>query len=440
MQLNWTAEAIMNITIGGVLMYGTLISLRSYAPAKLRALLYFRLYWACGAFFYLFEGLSYLFMNPFLSGISVMTTFGFAVFLTVAIGYTSKESYTPIILIVIFSAGAILAYLAFQPGASVPELVTGHLSLTWAGYVKVVGNAFIYFAAFYYFIWIVRIRKNAPFEVKQEANILLLGAIFITPVTITIYNFYFLFHILIYPANIFFSLGILITIFIINREPKLLFILPFTPHQVIVKDRRSTILVEHTWSQLETGERLFSHIFPTTLHPPEGKRISSKISEISFEEGILIFYESDLVICGLILSRSSKFIKDLLKRFANEFEERFEKILKDPEKTLSDFEPAKELIEKYFSIFPHRIIDNQRHPLYISKEYYQLPPEIDEKLKKILKDEAEYARVKCEIQRSQDKLKALEFLEVYEELELEPGEEFDNEREKDEGSSREAKD
>jgi hypothetical protein len=77
---------------------------------------------------------------------------------------------------------------------------------------------------------------------------------------------------------------------------------------------------------------------------------------INLKEGILILHESELITVGLVVSKSSKQLRDLVEKFSHEFEKKFKKQIRESFRDISIFESAIELIEKYFSNFPSRII------------------------------------------------------------------------------------
>ena len=82
---------------------------------------------------------------------------------------------------------------------------------------------------------------------------------------------------------------------------------------------------------------------------------------------------------------------------------------------MSDYESAYELIEKYFSNFPYKIIKSKKQPLLLSGKLLKLPLELDNKLRGIFPDENEYEAIKAELIRSPLSLSS-EFLKSYNEM------------------------
>jgi len=76
---------------------------------------------------------------------------------------------------------------------------------------------------------------------------------------------------------------------------------------------------------------------------------------------------------------------------------------------------AYELIEKYFSNFPRKLIKSRKQPLLLAGKYVKIPLELENKLRKIFPDEEEYEAIKTELIKS-PLLFSSEFTELYEEL------------------------
>jgi hypothetical protein len=69
--------------------------------------------------------------------------------------------------------------------------------------------------------------------------------------------------------------------------------------------------------------------------------------DINLERGILILQDSELITVGLIASKSSKLLRDTLVNFSDDFEQQFERQLKQKISDRSQYDPAYLLIDKY---------------------------------------------------------------------------------------------
>ena len=191
----------------------------------------------------------------------------------------------------------------------------------------------------------------------------------------------------------------------------------------MVLNRKGDLLYQHLWSQSGMSAPQFSQYLGLVQSTLDSGRAIEGILEIHLKDAVIIFYESEAVRVGLFVSKASKLLREILTKFAREFEIRFKSILEADSINSVDFSSANELIDKYFSIFPSRLIDEEKKPLFLSKQVYKIPAELETKLKEIVKDEQEFNTIKCEIQRSFQQQLPSEFLALVEELKDEMAEE-----------------
>ncbi len=403
-------------------LFAIYYSLSTYHSFKFKTYLYWALSFCFAFIFFFLEGLSLLFVTENLAlGMNLaiaeaVTSFPVTITIILSINYTLKESFARLSLIPVFSIGVLLCYSAFQPGAVGFEIINGYLALPWLGLFGVLANLLLYIFLFYIFLWSVRIWRNAPFEIRKEANIFLVFGCecfivgTITNILLTIYPT------LLWLGNLSILTGLILCTYAIIREPKLLFVLPFTPYRLIVEDRKGAVLYEHVWSSSELGERIVSRVLRFTQ--PQNIRTEELrgLIDIHTSEGIVIYFGTELIATILIVSKSSRFLLDLIEQFALDFEEIYRKFLEEPPPEQFNFAFADELLKKHFFMFPSRIIDEKTHPLFLSKEVYTIPEELEAKLRQVLKDEKEFETIKCEIQRTLENQIASDFLNLYEEL------------------------
>lgn len=191
--------------------------------------------------------------------------------------------------------------------------------------------------------------------------------------------------------------GGLIFMFTAVREPKLLYILPFTIHRIIVKDRDGHPLYDHDWSESNISETIYTGFLNAVQLMSEEVMHIGGVLKINLEDGILILRESERITVGLVASKTSKLLIDSVVKFTADFEEKFSHELKNSVKNISQYEGAFSLIEKYFSNFPYKIIKSKKQPLLLSGKYTKIPLELENKLRKIFIDEEEYDTIKTEL-------------------------------------------
>ena len=400
MELNWSPEVIIDLIIATILLVIVILTYIMPKTKKITSLFYIRLTMFSFSLYFLFEAISFLFMSIFLHRIHTILIFPAAIFMLIGINYTMKESFMSITLIPTFSLGIFLFYLAFQPDAIKPAIEHGYPTIVWTGLLAIIAiliELILLIAGFY---WGLKTWINAPFLIKKEAFLFFIGICISIVLSGTLYIFSFWIPILKYLADIFLIFGFIIIIISILREPKILYILPFTIYRIIVKDREGFPLYDHDWSKSEISETIFSGFINAIQLMSEDIMNIGGVVDIQLEEGILILQHSDLITVGLVASKSSKLLRECTQKFSIDFQLKFEKELKKSIRDQSKYESAYELIEKYFSNFPYRIITSRKQPLLLSGKFAIIPLEIDNKLKSIFKDESEYEFIKSELIKS----------------------------------------
>lgn len=426
MSPDWNPENITNFILCIGFLFGSLFLFRNIKTPDLKQILYLRLIWVLTFLFFLFEALASLFMEPLFSRLSGMMNLCIAVALVLVVNYALNEYYPTFTLITLGGVGTLMFYLALQPDSVVPGFMGEYPTLQWAGLFRILCYLLSFFYLLYFFVWAVKIRRNIPFEIKREGNIMLLGATIIGGPLIIITLIAFWISILVIVVNLVILLALAILTWAILKEPKLLFVLPFTPYRIVVLNNKGDLLYQHLWSKFGMSEPQFTQYMGLIQKTPEGRSSIEGILEIHIKEGVIIFVETESLRVGLFISKASKFLRELLLKFTQDFETKFQDKLGAGSKDPADFKSATELVLKYFLIFPSRLIDEEKKPLFLSKKVYKIPPTLETKLKEIIKDEKAFDAIKCEIQRSFEKGLPSEFLELYEELK-DQTEEFEEE-------------
>ena len=250
---------------------------------------------------------------------------------------------------------------------------------------------------------------------KREALIFFIGTVINGPLTLIIYLFYYWNPIFILFAYATTGLGNLIICLGISKEPKLLYILPFTVNRLVVRDREGNLLFDHDWSRSNLSESIFAAFLNTVQLMSEEVINMGGLLDIKLEEGILTVYESELISVGLIASKYSKLLRECVLQFTQDFEHKFERELEKGLKNITQYEGAFELIEKYFSNFPSHVISSRNQPLLLSSKYMKRVGEFDNNLREIIPDEKDYENIRNEIQKSPIGLVS-NFFSLYDEL------------------------
>ena len=415
MELNLTPEGIILFIAGTIGLIGTILLIKTSRTNKITSAFYIGLGWGFVSLFFYLEAISYLLLDTLLMRISSICFFPATFFLIIGINYTIKESFLSINLIPVIGLGTLFCYLAFQPGVIEIIIEDGYPRIIWTGLFWVIGNIMIFLFSYFLFYWAVKTWINTPFLIKKEALIMLVGAILAAPVASIIYLFSPWLPLFILLGDLLATIGTLIMIIAIIKEPKLLYILPFTVYRILVKDREGYPLFDHDWSEYDISETLFTGFLNAVQTMSEEIMHIGGLLDINLQDGILIVHDSEYITVGLVASKSSKLLNDSLKNFSFDFEEMFERLLKKSCRDMSEYESAYLLIEKHFSNFPYRIIQRRKQALLLSGKYLKIPLELENKLNGIFTEEGEYEFMKSELSKSPIGLFS-EFLEFYDEL------------------------
>ncbi|MFX1478384.1 MAG: hypothetical protein ACFFCI_09645 [Promethearchaeota archaeon] len=400
MSLNWTPEAIIEILVVITIFTAGILSYIEPKTRKIRSLLYIRLGIYFMGLFFLIDVLSILLLNTLLCRIYALMLFPSTVFFIIGINYVIKDSFNSVALILAFSLGILYCYIAIQPNSVNLIFESGFLTTNMAGLFEIIGDSFQILLGSVVFYWGMKTLLNVPFLIKKEALIFFIGIVFASLITLIIYIFSYWDPIYISFANIATGIGSFMFIIAIVREPKLLYILPYTVHRIIVKDREGFPLYDHDWAESKVNESLFSGFLNAVQLMSEDVMNIGGLLDINLEEGILILKESELITVGLIASKSSVLLRDSVVNFTNDFEKKFEKELKRSVKDMTQYEGTIELVEKHFSNFPYKIIKSKKQPLLLTGKFAKIPLELENKLRKVFPNEEEFNAIKNELIKS----------------------------------------
>jgi len=428
MVLNWTPEVIVDfiVAISGFVL--TIITYIKPKTKKITTLIYIRLAILGFSIFLFIDGLSLLYVSKVLSIISGFTLIPLTLSLVIGITYILKENFYSLGFVIVIGLSILFIYIGFQPNAVDIQIQGGYIRLPWTGLFNDIGIILIAISEAYMLYWGIKTLKNAPFLIKKEAYLFFLGIFFASVVAMVFYILYLIDPYYILMSNFALLIGLLIVTLSAIIEPKLLYILPFTVYRIVVKDREGYPLFDHDWSKSEISENIFTGFINAIQLMSEEIMNMGGLLDINLKDGILILHESENISVGLITSKSSKLLRYSVANFTLDFENKFEKILKEGNKDMREYESAHELIEKYFSNFPSRIISHKRKPLLLTEKILKLPLTLDTALKTIFKDEKEYDFIKSEIYRTPEST-AAGFISLYNELKKE-FDDIDNEYEK----------
>ncbi|MEJ2250000.1 MAG: hypothetical protein P8Y97_10110 [Candidatus Lokiarchaeota archaeon] len=202
------------------------------------------------------------------------------------------------------------------------------------------------------------------------------------------------------------AVSLIIVFVTIRNNTKLLYVLPYVVYRIIVRDQKGNPLYDHDWSDLNISETIFTGFLNAIETMSEEVINVGGILDINLNKGILIINRSKYITVGLVASKSSKLLRDCVVNFSHDFESKFKRLLKKDIIDMKAYYSAYDLINKYFSNIPYRLLKNRKDLLTLSSEYIELPKELINKYKDIFVEFIDfYNEFKDEIEKIEFKEK-----------------------------------
>jgi hypothetical protein len=287
-------------------------------------------------------------------------------------------------------------------------LEAGYYTVIWVGAFDMLGIFFMFIVSLYFFAWALETWLRSPFELKQESLVFLIGCIFFSPVSLGLYLLIFIEPIFILIADIFVMLGVGIITYSLVKDTRIWYVLPFIIYKIEIQDNEGEILFSYHWkSGSRTEETMISNSITSLTASPEGF-----ISLVDLKTTKLVIFSNNSFKVGLSCSKFSKMLQSTIKTFANEFKPLFNRFLME-RITKSQFQVfLEDLVWKFFSHFPSRIVENEKMKLLFPLE---ANPDLEQDLAKIFTDKNELAYIKNEINKAPQS-SVMSFLKLYQEL------------------------
>ncbi len=421
LRLNLNPIVPFDMTLGTLVLIALFIIITTPKTKKIYHLIFIKLGILGISLFYFFEAFSYLFLSDILAIISGISLFPTTVLILIGVNYIMREEVNTFSLVSIFCLGVILCIVAFFPDAIVIDIVDRFIMIELGGWFKVIAELFhiIFIGIVGY--WGIITWANAPFLIKKEAKLFLIATSFMVA-RVLINLMVYLNPIWILGVQILFATGVIMLTLVITNEPKILFIFPFTLNRILVRDKNGYPLFDQDWSKSKINEQVFTGFLNAIQLMSDEVVNLGGLLDIDLKEGILMIHESRYVSVGLVSSHSSKFLRNSLTHFIEDFEEMFEQLLKQGVTDPKKYESAYLLIEKYFANFPIRLIEDIKENILLEANYLEIPKSLEQKLKSATINQEELNLLKSELLKTPTGF-TTEFLNLYDKLTREDDEE-----------------
>jgi hypothetical protein len=423
LRLNLNPIVPFDMTLGTLVLISLIIIITAPKTKKIYHLLFIKLGILGISLFYFIEAFSYLFLSEILAIISGILLFPTTVLILIGVNYIMREEVNTFSLVSIFCLGVILCVVAFFPDAVIIEIEDRFTMIQLGGWFKVIAELFhiIFIGIVGY--WGIITWANAPFLLKNEAKLFLIATSFLVA-RVLINLMVYLSPIWILGVQIAFASGIIMLTLVITNEPKIIFIFPFTLNRILVRDKNGYPLFDQDWSKSKINEQVFTGFLNAIQLMSDEVVNLGGLLDIDLKEGILMIHESRYVSVGLVSSKSSKFLRNSLTHFIEDFEEMFEHNLKqgitDPKK----YESAYLLIERYFANFPIRLIEDTKENVLLEAEYLEIPKQLEQKLDTIALNNEELNLLKSELHKAPTGFTS-DFFNLYDKLSREDEQDSD---------------
>jgi hypothetical protein len=278
------------------------------------------------------------------------------IFLIIGIDYTRKETLSISKMSFAFGLGFVGIYLVFQPNSFEIVLESGYQTIIWTGDFEIIGILMVLFPLALAFFWGLEILINSPQKLRKNSKIFFLGITLVSPINFLLYLFTYINPIFILFADITLCIGMVIITYIIIKDPKILYILPFKAYSIVVVHRPGGFpLFYHYWAEPNIDQDLFTCVLTAVEKMTTEVLLKGGMNGINLDDGVLKLEKGDKIIVGLLASKSSKFLRDCLIEFTEEFEKKFADQLNQTQLLMQSFDSAYELINRTFAYIPSRI-------------------------------------------------------------------------------------
>jgi len=320
---------------------------------KNRLIFLFSAMWLMYAVFWFMDAAAhYLYSIPLMALAIVPQLIGVPCII-IFIELSTKEHVSP----VKFSILMIIEALVFLVTFYVPnnwEIIPGY-GIHNKGILRIVQIIYLFYFMIFYVLWSFQTWRKAPADLKRLTSYLLFGSTIFSIVTGVLYAIGSL--IKVFNAIGFFvnGIGAFITILVILKDPRIIYILPFKAYRILVVDTIASVaLFKYDWAKAgEVEENIFTMMIQAIGSVLDDILKKGDVQEIQMDRAVILINHNNenSIASVLIASKSSKSLRYGLKRFNEEFVTQFQKTLEDSRK-VSDFVEGSKIVEQVFGFVP----------------------------------------------------------------------------------------
>lgn len=345
---------VLSTSITGTLVaIGGIITFIYAFRRKNRLIFLFSAMWLSYALFWFIDAAAHYFYSIPLMALAIVPQLIGIPCIIIFIELSRKEHVSPIKISILMIIEALVFIITFY----VPdnwEIIPGY-GIHNKGILRIAQIIYIFYFMIFYFLWSFHTWRKAPSDLKRLTSYLLFGSTIFSIVTGVMYaigSFIKTFNAIGFFIN---GIGAFITILVILKDPRIIYILPFKAYRILVVDTIASVaLFKYDWAKAgEVEENIFTMMIQAIGSVLDDILKKGVVQEIQMDRAVLLINHNkeNSIASVLIASKSSKSLRYGLKRFNEEFVRRFQKTLESSRK-VSDFNEGLKVVEQVFDFVP----------------------------------------------------------------------------------------
>lgn len=251
----------------------------------------------------------------------------------------------------------LLAIIFLLPASENFEVIEG-FGVHNKGILRIFQMIYLLYYVPQYYLWSFQTWRKSPSQYRSLARTLIIGTTLFSIVSMIFYvlgTFIRLLNPFVFLIN---GIGAFITTLVILKDPKIMYILPFTAYRILVIETNEGIaLFKHDWTKLEEiEENIFSMVLKAVGSVLDELLKKGSIREIQMDRAVLLIQHDKRYPLASILvtSKSTKSLRYGLKIFNAEFIAKFYHENIDFHE-VSKFKEADLIVNKIFDYIPERL-------------------------------------------------------------------------------------
>ena len=344
---------VISVTITAtLLLIGGLITFIYAIKRNNRLIFLFSAMWLLSSVsWYIDAAAHYLYSIFLMTLVIIPQLIGYACII-IFIELSRKEHVSPLKIIILSVISFLLLFVNFLPGGF--EIIPGY-GVHNVGLLRIFQMIWLLYIVILYFTWSYQTWRKAPNKLRTLVTWLLFGSILFSIVSALLYavgSFLRIFNSIALFIN---GIGAFITIVVILKDPKIIYILPFKAYRIlVVNTNEASSLFKYDWAGLgEVEENIFTMVLQAVGSVLDEILKKGEVREIHLDRAVLLIQHNKIypIASVLVTSRSTKSLRYGLKKFNEQFISKFYSDQEDLYE-VSRFEQANKLVEVIFDFVP----------------------------------------------------------------------------------------